>query len=1702
MFKSNPILSVFSIIKRKQPNLEEIGSIFDADYYLIGNSDVSLQRSEALWHFMDIGWKQGRNPCYLFDIKYYYSVNPDVKAAGINPLEHYVISGMREGRSPHGLFDTLWYTERYKGQLRRDANPLSHYLNIGWKHNFFPIPLFDSQYYVESNDDVRRAKVVPLRHYIEFGNREGRRPHRYFDPVFYNRHNTDVFEAGIEPLTHYYLTGWRESRHPSAEFDAVDYMKQLESAGEPSQEPIHHYEARGHVVGMSPSSVAILASPKRADADDLISDADLYQPPLGLIPWFNPLNTVLDDRLADEPTLNVLIPGLAMKHMSGGPNTALNIAYRLAKTGVKVRFVATDAPLDANHGPFWDHVAEVSGVGERLTNVEVVDASTRSAPFRIGRNDVFFATAWWTAQMAKYIVARLPTKKITYLIQDYEPILHPHSSQRALAEETYGFDMIPVINTSLLADYLRLNKVGRFADPNFADSAFVFEPAVDRSRFFHEETSGAKRTLLFYARPQNGIRNLYELGVSALQKAIMAGWLDPAEWRFLAMGEQIAPISLGRGAMLEVAPWVDFDSYAAQMRQADVLLSLMLSPHPSYPPLEMAACGKPVVTSRYANKDTKALSALSPNIIAVEPTIDAIAGGLQRAVGRMPDRRDIQLPKSWDESLGPVVNGLRRRLLDIFQPESASRPEATPPIDVASFPGFDAWPANQYDLTRRTRLRERLARYRDASRDEAKELTFVTSVWNTDPSYLEELRRSVINQDSGPVFRWIVLDNGSKNNATVDFLKALARDPLVEFHQVENNLGIIGGMKFLLDHVKTRYYCPLDSDDILTPDCVSVLAAHIAAGNEPPILFTNEDKFLSPHFRDCYEKPRWDPVLFAHSCYIAHLTCIDRAKAMELGCYTDPAVEGSHDWDTFTRFLNAGHSPTPISETLYTWRMHPASTAGNIDSKPYISDSQLSVLSRFIAGQAKTPKRIVVQRSPLFRNSPDWRMTTAATDVAVIATIEWGSPAGSGTGDASHSAPTGEWLRSAVRALSADVKYVHLLDRRARIIDPTWREDATALFDLFGDIAMIGGRVLKGGHVVASGAYFGFSDGVGVPDLGRSTDDPGYFAQAWKPHSVDAVPLSHAVFERDSLQRALDALALLALSPTGLAAWLGITFRAMGRRVVYSPFFTAESVSNLGPTPSEQYALRLMQQRGELASRYLPDGADVSQIGGLKSLSAAAASRQREALLAQTPDDYAIVHTGELLARMTARSMARLVATADEAPTGPVAGSGASPKKRQGWAKVDATSAPARTQPVHLGSRFSLLTSVYSRTDVGLFRLTANSLLEQTIPFHEWVILKNGPVEQPVQQALDELARDRRVRVFDVAVNHGIVGALRACLAKATGDWIVPMDADDLLTIDALEELAAAADGADFIFTDEDIVTEDGVQSPIRRGAFDPVLNANDSYIWHLCAFRLDRARELGIYSSSIAEYAHDWDSVTRFHIAGARLVHVPHVLYHWRHHTASTSGSGSTNSGSLLSARQLLEQLIARQPDPSLYHVSEYPLDRGAVQLGVLRKPIRAQPVRFHGPSNLKERLCAPWKALQFTELRGSTKRDPLVLAVDGSVREVDEAGLFDAMRIFEMHPEIDLCVGRIVGPSGRVLESGSAGGVGAMATDPGPMAMHFKPHMTVLVPSMCFVVRRAALMGDEDAKTAAGRFERALAAGDMKCAYTPLLLARASID
>lgn len=367
-------------------------------------------------------------------------------------------------------------------------------------------------------------------------------------------------------------------------------------------------------------------------------------------------------------SLNVLQPVLRPEAMTGGPNTIVLLAALIAECGVPVRIVTSQPKYSTDLGWFARHVATLLG-RPGPGNLTVHEGADAASPLTIGGNDLWLATHWTTAQALRPQLPKMHRRWFVYLVQDYEPGFYAWSSNYALALETYGMPHRAIINERFLAEYLRLRAPGCYQQSEFVDShCVVFEPAVDRRIFrpLEQTRTDRPRRLLVYARPTNP-RNMLGLAIEALRIAVRQGVFSEG-WEFLSIGSRgsMPKIDLGKGQFMRPANWQDYAGYAASLQNAEVLLCPMLSPHTSYPVLEMAACGGVVVTNTYGPKTSTALAALSPEIIGVEPTIQGFVDGLSEAARREEEQRKdrLCLPGNWDQVLRPVSEWVAAAVLE------------------------------------------------------------------------------------------------------------------------------------------------------------------------------------------------------------------------------------------------------------------------------------------------------------------------------------------------------------------------------------------------------------------------------------------------------------------------------------------------------------------------------------------------------------------------------------------------------------------------------------------------------------------------------------------------------------------------------------------------------------------------------------------------------------------------------------------------------------------------------------------------------------------------------------------------------------------------------------------------------------------------------------------------------------------------------
>jgi len=208
-------------------------------------------------------------------------------------------------------------------------------------------------------------------------------------------------------------------------------------------------------------------------------------------------------------------------------------------------------------------------------------------PLAVRRNDIFVSTIWWSAYKAKALLAwqaqhfRRPIGPLISLIQDHEPGFYPWGSRYLLAQSTYHHagPLHAVINSQLLADYLQ-------AQGYQFSSTQVFEANLHptlRAAAHRQAQLNKERILLVYGRP--GVeRNAFALLVQAL-RLWAQGMPNAAGWQVISLGESHPSIPLAHGLCLQSLGKASIEDYAQWLRRASVGMSLMASPHPSYPVL-------------------------------------------------------------------------------------------------------------------------------------------------------------------------------------------------------------------------------------------------------------------------------------------------------------------------------------------------------------------------------------------------------------------------------------------------------------------------------------------------------------------------------------------------------------------------------------------------------------------------------------------------------------------------------------------------------------------------------------------------------------------------------------------------------------------------------------------------------------------------------------------------------------------------------------------------------------------------------------------------------------------------------------------------------------------------------------------------------------------------------------------------------------
>jgi O-antigen biosynthesis protein len=403
--------------------------------------------------------------------------------------------------------------------------------------------------------------------------------------------------------------------------------------------------------------------------------------------------------------------------------------------------------------------------------------------------------------------------------------------------------------------------------------------------------------------------------------------------------------------------------------------------------------------------------------------------------------------------------------------------------------------------------------------------------------------------------------------------------------------------------------------------------------------------------------------------------------------------------------------------------------------------------------------------------------------------------------------------------------------------------------------------------------------------------------------------------------------------------------------------------------------------------------------------------------------------------------------------------------------------------PLAESPRFSLLLSI-SKPRREWLEETIASVRAQTYPHWELCLSINGSTE-PWLKDYVELAIQTELRIRLVRIHSPVPTSvsLNRASALATGDYLAVLGQEDRLSPDALHWMATSPP-ADLIYSDEDRLDAMGNRAqPIFKPDWSPELLLSCMYIGRLMAISRAVWDKIGGFRPE-REDARDYDLALRVTENGAKVRHVPHVLYSRRcgdaayHAEAAGPGArslrprGTANRAAPVSviicsrSPQLLERCMA-----SLAGQTSYPdceaivvqhLDGKAEDLMALQAIIEkygAVRVTYSGPFNFSR-----MNNLAVRQAKG----DILVFLNDDT--EPLESLWLDRLVAQVERPGVAIAGARLLYPSGTLQHAGVAVGIGVGCLHIGRNTNGAVPHWPWLdytrdvsaVTGACLAIRR----------------------------------------
>ncbi|MCX5774546.1 MAG: hypothetical protein NTX05_08095 [Fusobacteria bacterium] len=363
----------------------------------------------------------------------------------------------------------------------------------------------------------------------------------------------------------------------------------------------------------------------------------------------------------DGKRINLVTDSIESHSLLGGVATAIIFATMLSKQWqVPLRVITRTTPPNARN---FKKILSLLSI-DIPNNIEFYSDYDRDFfgdkvnKLDVHEEDIFIATSWWSAEAIRKTTIK---KEFIYIIQEVEQFFYDYGDEHLLCSQLMKEkDIIFIVNSKWLYDYFTMN------EKNIAENGVYFHPSFSNSLFTPIfEKRKEKYQLFFYARPNNS-RNLFYYGVNVINRAINEGIIDISEWDINFVGQGVPEFTFDNGYKCNIIGQLEWKEYAKFLESIDLAISLMYTPHPSYPPFDVLMAGGVVLTNRFMNKQE---IDWSKNVILSELNEEDMMKNIKISVEmaknsqiRKSNFEESQIPQNWTLSFVESIKYCEDRL--------------------------------------------------------------------------------------------------------------------------------------------------------------------------------------------------------------------------------------------------------------------------------------------------------------------------------------------------------------------------------------------------------------------------------------------------------------------------------------------------------------------------------------------------------------------------------------------------------------------------------------------------------------------------------------------------------------------------------------------------------------------------------------------------------------------------------------------------------------------------------------------------------------------------------------------------------------------------------------------------------------------------------------------------------------------------------